>query len=106
MFRRLLFLCVLLLSAMSVFANNNLTLEINGIVVQGGRVYVALYSNEADYKEKKIHHQVLFSIPQQVPLHTTLICQTANMLYLFFKIKTQMENWMLVFSAYPKKRSV
>jgi uncharacterized protein (DUF2141 family) len=50
MFKKLLFLCALFAAAGSAFADNNITLEINGVTVQGGSVYVAVYSNENDYK--------------------------------------------------------
>ena len=50
MFRKLLFLWVLFMAVESAFADNNITLEINGVIVQGGSVYVAVYSNENDYK--------------------------------------------------------
>ena len=50
MFRKLLFLFVLFAAVGSAFADNNVTLEINGVTVQGGLVYVAVYSNENDYK--------------------------------------------------------
>jgi len=49
--RKLFLLCVLLLAVESLFAENiNTTIEINGIIVGGGLVYVAVYSNENDYK--------------------------------------------------------
>ena len=51
MFRKLLFLCVSFLVVESLFADNiNTTIEINGIKINGGSVYVAVYSNENDYK--------------------------------------------------------
>ncbi len=51
MFRKLLFLCVLLLIVETSFADNiYTTIEINGVIVNGGLVYVAIYSNENDYK--------------------------------------------------------
>jgi uncharacterized protein (DUF2141 family) len=34
----------------STFADIKTTLQINGVVVQGGLVYVAVYSNENDYR--------------------------------------------------------
>jgi uncharacterized protein (DUF2141 family) len=37
-------------AAGNAFADSNITLEINGVTVQGGLVYVAVYSNENDYK--------------------------------------------------------
>jgi len=54
MFKKLLFLCVFLFVFGNVFADNiNATIEINGIIVNGGSVYVAVYSNENDYKAEK-----------------------------------------------------
>jgi len=53
MVKKLLFLFVLFLAVASVFADNNITLEINGVTVQGGLVYVAVYSNENNYKAEK-----------------------------------------------------
>jgi len=54
MFRKLLFLCVLLFVVKSLFAENiHTTIEINGVIVNGGLVYVSVYSNESDYKNEK-----------------------------------------------------
>jgi len=51
MFRKLLFVCVLLLIVETSFADDiYTTIEINGVIVNGGSVYVAVYSNENDYK--------------------------------------------------------
>jgi uncharacterized protein (DUF2141 family) len=50
MIKKILFLFVLFLTVESAFADNNIMLEINGVTVQGGLVYVAIYSNENDYK--------------------------------------------------------
>jgi len=51
MSKKLLFLCISLLAAGSLFAVNiHTTIEINGVTVNGGLVYVAVYSNENDYK--------------------------------------------------------
>jgi len=53
MFRKLLFLCVSFLVVESLFADNiHTTIEINGVTVNGGLVYVAVYSNENDYKKE------------------------------------------------------
>ena len=53
MFRKLLFLCGLLLAVESLFAENiHTTIEINGVTVNGGLVYAAVYSNENDYKNE------------------------------------------------------
>jgi len=51
MFRKLLFLCVSFLVVESLFADNiHAIVEINGVTVNGGLVYVTVYSNENDYK--------------------------------------------------------
>ncbi|MCL1955178.1 MAG: DUF2141 domain-containing protein [Spirochaetes bacterium] len=53
MFKKLFFLCVLFLFFESLFADNiYTTIEINGVTVNGGLVYVAVYSNENDYKNE------------------------------------------------------
>jgi len=45
MFRKLFFLGVLLLIVEGLFADNiNTTIEINGVTVNGGAVYAAVYS--------------------------------------------------------------
>jgi uncharacterized protein (DUF2141 family) len=50
MCRKLLFLCVSFLVVETLFADNiRTTIEINGVTVNGGLVYVAVYSNENDY---------------------------------------------------------
>jgi uncharacterized protein (DUF2141 family) len=54
MFRKALLLFVLFLTVGVLFAENiNATIEINGIIVNGGSIYVAVYSNENDYKAEK-----------------------------------------------------
>jgi len=54
MFRKALLLCVLFSAVGILFADNiNATIEINGVIVNGGLVYVAVYSNENDYKAEK-----------------------------------------------------
>jgi uncharacterized protein (DUF2141 family) len=51
MFRKLLFLCVAFLAVEISFADDiHTTIEINGVIVNSGQVYVAVYSNENDYK--------------------------------------------------------
>jgi uncharacterized protein (DUF2141 family) len=51
MFKKLLFLCVAFLVVENSFADDiYTTIEINGVIVNGGSVYVAVYSNEKDYK--------------------------------------------------------
>jgi uncharacterized protein (DUF2141 family) len=53
MFKNLFFLCVSFLVVESLFADNiRTTIEINGVTVNGGLVYVAVYSNENDYKSE------------------------------------------------------
>ncbi|WP_461257410.1 DUF2141 domain-containing protein [Treponema sp. R80B11-R83G3] len=53
MLRKLLLLCVLILVVESLFAENiHTTVEINGVIVNGGLVYVAVYSNKNDYKNE------------------------------------------------------
>jgi uncharacterized protein (DUF2141 family) len=51
MFKKLLFLCVAFLVVENSFADDiHTTIEINGVIVNGGSVYVAVYSSEKDYK--------------------------------------------------------
>ena len=50
MLKKLLFLCALFVLVGRAFADIQTTLEIRGVVVRGGPVYVAVYSNENDYK--------------------------------------------------------
>ena len=50
MLKKLFFICALFAAAGSAFADNNVTLEVNGVIVQGGPVYTAVYTNENDYK--------------------------------------------------------
>jgi len=53
MFKKLLFLCVSFLVVEGLFADNiHTTIDINGVTVNGGLVYVAVYSNENDYKSE------------------------------------------------------
>jgi len=53
MFRKLLFACLTLLIVVTSFADNiYTTIEINGVIVNGGLVYVAVYSNEDSYKNE------------------------------------------------------
>jgi uncharacterized protein (DUF2141 family) len=53
-FGKLLFLCVSFLVVKSLFAGEiKTTIEINGVTVNGGLVYAAVYSNENDYKNEK-----------------------------------------------------
>ena len=51
MFKKLLFLCVAFFAVETSFADDiHTTIEINGVTVNGGLIYVAVYSNEKDYK--------------------------------------------------------
>jgi uncharacterized protein (DUF2141 family) len=53
MLKKSLFLCVSLLAVETLFADNiRTTIEITGVTVNGGLVYVAVYSNENDYKNE------------------------------------------------------
>jgi len=53
MIKKLIFFCALLLAVDSLFADNiRTTIEINGVTVNGGSVYVAVYSNENDYNNE------------------------------------------------------
>ncbi|MCL2764749.1 MAG: DUF2141 domain-containing protein [Treponema sp.] len=69
MLKKTLFFCISLILANNIFANNiiNATIEINGVTVNGGLVYVAVYSNERDY----INETSLFSFTLQ-PSRSTL----------------------------------
>jgi uncharacterized protein (DUF2141 family) len=59
-FRKLLFLCVSFLAVGSLFADEvNTTIEINGVTVNGGLVYVAVYTNENDYKNETAFTQFI-----------------------------------------------
>ena len=51
MYKRALILCVLLRVVGNCFGDNiHVTIEINGVTVNNGLVYAAVYSNESDYK--------------------------------------------------------
>jgi Uncharacterized protein conserved in bacteria len=53
MFKKLFVLCVLFLVVESLFADEiKTTIEINGVIVNGGLIYVAVYSNENEYKNE------------------------------------------------------
>jgi uncharacterized protein (DUF2141 family) len=53
MLKKILFFCILLWVAGNCFADNvNTIIEINGVTVNGGSVYVAVYSNERDYRDE------------------------------------------------------
>lgn len=69
MIKKLSFLYFLLCITGSLFADNiSTTIEINGVIIQGGVIYVAVYSNENDYKNDRIFYS--FIMP---PANTTLI---------------------------------
>jgi len=54
MLKKLVFFFALLWVTGYVFADNiNVTLEINGVTVNGGLLYVAIYSNDTDYKNRQ-----------------------------------------------------
>jgi len=56
MFKKVLFICVLFWIAGNAFADNiRVSLEINNVAVGGGMVYVAVYSNENDYKNERAY---------------------------------------------------
>jgi len=60
MSRKLLLVCVLLLLVESLFANDiYTTIEINGVIVNGGLIYAAVYSNEHDYKNETAFAQFI-----------------------------------------------
>jgi len=60
MFRKLLLLGIFLLIVGNLFADEiNTTIEINGVIVNGGLVYVSVYSNENDYKADKAFAQFI-----------------------------------------------
>jgi uncharacterized protein (DUF2141 family) len=51
--KKVLILCVFIMVAGNCFADNiRAVVEINGVTVNGGLVYVAVYSNENDYKDE------------------------------------------------------
>jgi uncharacterized protein (DUF2141 family) len=68
MLKKMLFLCVAVLVAGSVFADNiPVTIEVNGITVNGGSVYVAVFSNENDYKTETAYTKFILD-----PVNTTI----------------------------------
>jgi uncharacterized protein (DUF2141 family) len=69
MLKKILLSCFLLYVAGYVFANNiSTTIEINGVIINGGSVYVAVYSNENDYKNEICFYSFIMQ-----PTNTTLI---------------------------------
>ncbi|MCL2800504.1 MAG: DUF2141 domain-containing protein [Treponema sp.] len=54
MFKKALLFFALTCTAVIIYADNiQATIEINGVIVNGGLLYVAVYSNETDYKNKQ-----------------------------------------------------
>jgi uncharacterized protein (DUF2141 family) len=54
MFKKLMFLCFLLCIFGNTFADNIQTkLQINNVVINGGALYVAVYSNENEHKNSQ-----------------------------------------------------
>ena len=54
MIKKFVFLIALFWVVENVFADNiNVTLEINGVTVNGGLLYVAVYSNDTDYRNRQ-----------------------------------------------------
>jgi uncharacterized protein (DUF2141 family) len=53
MMRKLVFSIAFLLVFVTTAFSKDIVIEINGVTVQNGRIYVAIYSNESDYKNKK-----------------------------------------------------
>jgi uncharacterized protein (DUF2141 family) len=52
--KKVLALCFFMFAGAFVFADTvQTTLEIRGVKIQGGQVYVAVYSNENDYKNER-----------------------------------------------------
>jgi uncharacterized protein (DUF2141 family) len=71
MFRKMLFLCVSFLIAENSFAGEiNTTIEINGVIVNGGLVYVSVYSNENDYKNETAFAQFILQPNNKVLTHS------------------------------------
>jgi len=71
MFKKLFILFVLLLAVESLFAGDiQATIEINGVIVNGGLVYVAVYSNENDYKNEKAFVQFILQPNNAVLTHS------------------------------------
>ena len=60
---KLLLLSVLFFAVGILFADEiNTTIEINGVTVNGGLVYVAVYSNENDYKNETHKKRIFLSM--------------------------------------------
>lgn len=53
MFKKIIFVCTLLWITNNSFADNiNTAIKINNVIINGGPIYVAVYSNENDYKNE------------------------------------------------------
>jgi uncharacterized protein (DUF2141 family) len=52
MMRKLVFSIAFLLVFVTAAFSKDIVIEINGLTIQNGRIYVAIYSNESDYKNK------------------------------------------------------
>jgi len=66
-FKKCFLLGVLLLAAGYSFADEiNTTIEINGVTVNGGLVYVSVYSNDNDYKNDKAFTQFILQPENKV----------------------------------------
>jgi uncharacterized protein (DUF2141 family) len=73
MLKKILFLCISLRIVANCFADDiNTTIEINGVNVDGGLVYVAVYSNETDYKAEKAY---ISFIMEPVSANLTYLCE-------------------------------
>jgi len=72
MFKKLFFIGVLLLAVESLFAGEiKTTIEINGVIVKGGLIYAAVYSNENDYKNETAFASFILQ-PENVNLKYSL----------------------------------
>jgi uncharacterized protein (DUF2141 family) len=71
MYRKLFFLCVSFFAAGSLFAGNiRTTIEINRVIVNGGLVYVAVYSNENEYKTEITSIKFILEPVSSIITHT------------------------------------
>ncbi len=72
MFKKLIFIGVLFLAVESLFAEEIKTnIEINGVTVNGGLIYAAVYSNENDYKNETAFANFILQ-PENVNLKYSL----------------------------------
>jgi uncharacterized protein (DUF2141 family) len=71
MFKKMLFLCVSFFIAGNSFADEiNTIIEINGIIVNGGLVYVSVYSNENEYKNETAFTKFILQPNNKVLTHS------------------------------------